>query len=84
MHIGILHCDPQVYYQVIGEAVTKVFFNTWPKVLVKMPKPDKFLSPEDFKDLLVQDPKSLGIGHRGELSWISLLAYSVSYYHVKL
>ena len=87
MHIGILHCDPQAYYQVVGEAVTKdCEVDTFkPKFMVKMPKPDKFLSPEDFKELLVQEPKSLGnkwIGNHSELNWIFLLAYSVRYWYM--
>lgn len=73
--------DTQAYYQVIGEAVTKECeIDTWPKFMVKMPKPDKILSPEDFRELLVQDPKALGngwIGNDSKLNWIFLLAYSV-------
>ena len=48
----------------------------WPKFMVKMPKPDKILSPEEFKEILTQD--IAGLGKEGKVSWILLLGYSVS------
>ena len=42
---------------------------------IKMPKPDQSLTTEELHDLLVQGPGNLG--HRGNVSWIILLGYSV-------
>ena len=61
-----------------GEAVTKnCEVDSWPKVVVEMPKPDTLLSPEQFQDFLVHDIASLH-SSEGRINWLFVLAYSVS------
>jgi hypothetical protein len=64
------------YYHVYGDAVTKdCEMDNWPKFVVKMPKPDKLLSPEQFRDFLLQDVTSLTTSDARN-NWLFILAYS--------
>ena len=58
-----------------GDAVVKDSeTRNWPKFIVRMPKPNRVLSPEQFRELLEQDMNDLG--EEGNVSWILLLSYT--------
>ena len=57
----------------MGEVVFFGFFN--PQLRNKIEKLNQSLTTEELHDLLVQGPGKLG--HRGSVSWIILLGYSV-------
>ena len=53
----------------------------WPSKVVKFPPPDTLLSPEEFTAFLLQDIANLDKNMK--VSWMCLLAYSVSSKTVK-
>ena len=62
----------------LGDAVTKISENdNWPKFVVKLPKPDTLLTPEQFTGFLVQDVANITTDET-RTNGLFILAHSVS------